>query len=131
MNAKEAALAIMKADMATGRATQQSLGVMYAFVMAGDSSADSDFLGPINRAVMAYAESKASTKDQFRFLEGVKKVAWRIIEEAARAKAKESPSDERDGCEGRSPEPVHHTPGETHERYEAGAGLYRQRRQDY
>lgn len=77
VDARTAALAIMKADMASGKATKRSLGVMYAHVMAGSSCAGVDFWRPINQEIIAYGHAG---KDQFAFLEGVKKVAWSLFE---------------------------------------------------
>ena len=76
MNGRDASLAIMRADMATGHATKRSLGVMYAHVMAGSSCSELGFWTPINEAIIAYKG--------FLFLDGVKKVAWSIFEEVGR-----------------------------------------------
>lgn len=84
MDAREAALEIMKADMATGRATKRSLGVMYAHVMAGSPCDGPDFWGPINAAILEYSARKQPSTHGRQFLDGVKKVAWSIFEEAGR-----------------------------------------------
>ncbi len=78
MNSLEAALTIMRADIATGKSTRRSLGTMYAMVMAGNSCAGPDFWGPINRMILAaHGESRP-------FLEGVKTIAWSIFEAVKR-----------------------------------------------
>ena len=82
MNGRDAALVIMRADMATGRASKRSLGVMYAHVMAGSRCDGPDFWGPVNEAIRRYAAQ--NSRHEFRFLEGVKKVAWSIFDEVGR-----------------------------------------------
>lgn len=81
MNSIDAALAVMRADIATGQATKRSLGALYACVMAGSDLAAPGFWKPINEAIMAYGHDG---KDQFAYLEGVKKVAWEIFEAAGK-----------------------------------------------
>lgn len=78
MNSREAAIKIMHTDLATGKATKRSLGVMYAFVMAGahGGGVNVELWGPINRAILEANNNSRS------FLEGVKKVAWTIFEQA-------------------------------------------------
>lgn len=80
MNSREAALAIIRADIATGKATKRSLGVLYALVMAGASCEGKDFWRPLNDAIIGYGGG-----DRFAYLEGVKKIAWSIFEEVGRS----------------------------------------------
>ncbi len=82
LTSRDAALLIMRADMASGKATKRSLGTMYGFVMAGSQCSGPDFWRPINEAIMEYGPKSAN---RFAFLEGVKKVAWNLFEEAAKA----------------------------------------------
>lgn len=86
MNSLDAVIAIMRADIASHRASKRSLGALYAFVMAGNRCHEPDFWRPINMPIIAYGGGELAG---LRYLDGVKKVAWEIYESAAAAHAED------------------------------------------
>lgn len=83
-------LAMIRAEIASGKATVRSLGVLYMVAMASRGSrlsngeSFSDF-SDINNAVMDFRKPDGNAGERAMSLEPVKKVAWSLYEAIAKA----------------------------------------------
>ena len=83
-------LRMIRADIATGKATVRSLGALYMVAMANRSRTLSDAFGDfadINAAIMDYRKPNGTPADRAMSLEPVKKVAWELYEAIAKGAA--------------------------------------------
>lgn len=80
-------LLMIRADIASGKATIRSLGALYMVAMANRHARGNiqDF-ADINKAIMDHRCPDGSAVDRAMALEPVKKVAWDIYEAVVRAK---------------------------------------------
>jgi hypothetical protein len=79
-------LLMVRADIASGKATIRSLGVLYMVAMANRHARGNlqDF-ADINTAIMDYRCPNGSASERSLSLEPVKKVAWDLYEAVTRA----------------------------------------------
>lgn len=78
MTSRDVAIALIHADLASGKSTKRSLGIMYALVMAGTRGHETEPYREVNTAIMAVHD--------FKYLDGVKLVAWNLYESATEAR---------------------------------------------
>lgn len=75
MTGCDVAIALIHADLASGKSTKRSLGIMYAHVMAGTRGHETEPYREVNTAIIAVHD--------FKYLDGVKKIGWDLYEAAS------------------------------------------------
>ena len=83
-------LAMIRAEIASGKATIRSLGVLYMVAMASRSSRSADGqpfsdFSDINNAIMDFRKPNGSSAERAMSLDPVKKIAWSLYETIAKA----------------------------------------------